>query len=195
MSEHQHDGRQVLGDRIRTLEDEFFRREDQRLMDRLRELKQREVSREALSKASGITNPSILDTLIDLGIRPEIVGALAIIPLVEVAWADGSIDGRERQAILERAQKSGIEAGSPGHDLLASWLERRPEPKLLTSWIHLVEGICESLGRDEVAALRTGLVERTRAVARASGGVLGVGSVSSAEAEMIKQLESAFRSP
>ena len=193
MPEHQHDGKQVLGDRVQTLEDEFFRREDQRLMDRLRELKQRETSREALSKASGITNPSILDKLIDLGIRPEIVGALAIIPLVEVAWADGSIGGRERETILERAQKSGIEAGSPGHDLLASWLERRPEPKLLTSWIHLVEGICESLDRDEIAALQTGLVERTRAVARASGGVLGVGAVSGAEADMIKQLQSAFR--
>ncbi len=46
----------------------------------------------------------------------------------------------------------------------------------------MVQGICESLGRDEVAALRAGLVERTRAVAKASGGLLGVGSVSSAEA-------------
>ena len=194
MPEHQHDGRPILGDRVKTLEDEFFRREDQRLMDRLRELKQNEITRDALAKASGISNQVILDKLLDLGIRPEIVGALAIIPLVEVAWADGSIDGREKQTILERAHKSGIEPGSPGHDLLASWLERQPEPKLLTSWIHLMQGICESLSCDEVATLRAGLVERTRGVAKASGGLLGVGSVSSAEAEMIRHLESAFRS-
>ena len=64
-------------------------------MERLRELKQREASRETLAKASGISNPAILDKLLDLGIRPEIVGALAVIPLVEVAWADGTLDGRE----------------------------------------------------------------------------------------------------
>ena len=194
MPENQHDGKQVLGDRIRTLEDEFFRREDKQLMERLRELKQKEASREALARASGITNPSILDKLLDLGIRPEIVGALAVIPLVEVAWADGALDGREQQAILDRAEKSGIAPGSTEHALLRSWLQRKPEPKLLTSWIHMVQGICESLSRDEVAALRAGLVERTRAVAKASGGLFGVGSVSTAEDEMIKQLESAFRS-
>jgi len=41
-------------------------------MQHLRELKQKEASREALSKASGITNQAILDKLLDLGIRPEI---------------------------------------------------------------------------------------------------------------------------
>ena len=60
----------------------------------------------------------------------------------------------------------------------------------------MVQGICESAepGRGGRAS-RAGLVERTRVVAKASGGVLGVGSVSTAEDEMIKQLESAFRSP
>jgi hypothetical protein len=194
MSDPQHDGKQILGDRVRSLEDEFFRREDQRLMERLRELKQKETSREALSRASGITNPAILDKLLDLDIRPEIVGALAVIPLAEVAWADGTLDAKERRAILDRAETSGIPPGSTGHDLLQSWLERKPEPKLLTSWIHMVQGICEQMTAEQVAALRAGLVERTRAVARASGGIFGVGSVSAAEEEMIKRLESAFRS-
>ena len=195
MSDSQHSGKHILGDRIRTLEDEFFRREDDRLMERLRELKQKETSREALAKASGITNQTILDKLLDLGIRPEIVGALAVIPLVEVAWADGMLDGREKQAILDRTEKSGIAPGSTGHDLLRSWLEHKPEPKLLTSWIHMVQGICEHLSGEQVTALRAGLVERTRGIAKASGGLFGVGSVSTAEEEMIRQLESAFRSP
>jgi hypothetical protein len=194
MSDTKHDGRQILGDRVRTLEDEFFRQEDDRLVQRLRELKQKEASREALGKASGITNQAILDKLMELGIRPEIVGALAVIPLAEVAWADGTLDGREKQAILDRAEKSGIAPGSTGYELLTSWLEHKPEPKLLTSWIHMVQGICEQMTGEQVAALRAGLVERARSVAKASGGLFGVGSVSTAEEEMIKQLESAFRS-
>jgi hypothetical protein len=184
---------QILGDRGRALEDEFFRKEDQRLLGRLRELRDKSVSRETLAKASGIKNEAILDKLLELGIRPETVAALALVPLAEVAWADGSIDARERQLVLERAEKSGIAPGSSDHALLESWLERRPEPKLLTAWIQMVRGLREHMTPEQAAALRDGLIERAKAIASASGGVLGVGKVSAAEADMIQQLESAFR--
>jgi hypothetical protein len=193
MSDSEH-GKQILGDRVRTLEDEFFRREDERLTQRLLELKHRETSREALATASGISNQAILDTLLNLGIRPEIIGALSVVPLAEVAWADGTLDAREKRAILDRAEKSGIAPGAIDHDLLRSWLDHKPEPKLLTAWTHLIQGMCEQLTDEQVTALRTGLVERARAIAKASGGLLGVGSVSTAEEDMIRRLESAFRS-
>jgi hypothetical protein len=193
MAEKEHPTPQILGDRVRTLEDEFFRKEDQQLVRRLQEMKTRAATREALARASGIKSESILDTLLDLGIRPEILGALAVVPLAEVAWADGSLDDRERQAVLARAEQSGIAAGSTEHDLLRSWLERKPDAKLLTAWKRMVEGLSEHMTRDQVEQLRAGLVERVRAVAKASGGVLGVGAVSRAEADMIDQLEAAFR--
>ena len=183
---------QILGDKVRTLEDEFFRKEDQRLTAQLRELQDKAASREALGRVSGIKNEAILDKLLQLGIRAEVVAALALVPLVEVAWADGSIDERERREILARAEKSGIASGSTDHALLQSWLERRPEPKLLSAWIHMVEGLCEHMTPEQVRALRTDLIERARAIASASGGLLGVGKVSAAEADMIQQLESAF---
>ena len=183
---------QILGDKVRTLEDEFFRKEDQRLTARLRELQDKASSREALGKVSGIKNEAILDKLLQLGIRAEVVAALALVPLVEVAWADGSIDDRERRQILERAEKSGLAPGSTDHALLQSWLERRPDPKLLSAWIHMVEGLCEHMTPEQVRTLRTDLIERARSIASASGGLLGVGKVSAAEADMIQQLESAF---
>jgi hypothetical protein len=168
-------------------------RRTQRLTAKLRELKAKEASREELSRISGIKNTAILDRLVELGIHAETLVALSIVPLAEVAWADGAIDAKEEQAILDRAAKSGVTPGSSNHDLLKSWLERRPEPRLLTAWIHMVQGINENLTAEQVEALRAGLVERVQAVARAGGGVLGVSKVSSAEAEMIRQLESAFR--
>jgi hypothetical protein len=113
---------------------------------------------------------------------------------VEVAWADGTLDAREKRAILDRAEKSGIAPGAIDHDLLRSWLDHKPEPKLLTAWTHLIQGMCEQLTDEQVTALRTGLVERARAIAKASGGLLGVGSVSTVEEDMIRRLESAFRS-
>jgi hypothetical protein len=187
------DDPRILNERGRALEEEFFRKEDQRLIAKLKELKAKEATREELGRISGIKNTAILDRLVELGINPQTMAALAIVPLAEVAWADGAMDAKEEQAILDRAAKSGVVPGSSGYDLLKSWLERRPDPKLLTAWIHMMQGISENLSGEQVEALRAGLVERVRAVASASGGVLGVGKISSAEAEMIRQLESAFR--
>ncbi len=182
-----------LRDRGRDLEDEFFRREDQRLIERLNELKAAETTREALAKASGITKPAVLDRLMALGIRAETVTALLMVPLVEVAWADGTLDAKERRAILDRTGDSGVARGSVEYALLEAWLDRRPDPKLLTAWTHLVQGMCEQLGPDEAARLKAGLLERARTVASASGGVFGIGSkVSNAEAAVLAQLEAAF---
>ena len=181
---------EILRDRGRSLEDEFFRREDQRLTERLKELRAAEASREALSKASGITKPEVLDKLMELGIRAETVAALIVVPLVEVAWADGTLDAKERRAVIER---SGIQPGSSGAALLDAWLDRRPDPKLLTAWTHMVQGMTAQLDAAERERLKAGLLDRARAVASASGGILGVGAkVSRAEAEVLAKLEAAF---
>jgi hypothetical protein len=181
---------EILRDRGKSLEDEFFRREDRRLMERLKELKAAEATREALAKAVGITNSAVLQELMGLGISAETVAALFTVPLVEVAWADGTLDAKERRAVADRA---GVARDSTAGALLEAWLDRRPDPKLLSAWTHLVEAMCERLGADGIERLKTGLLERAAAVAAASGGVLGVGSkVSRSEAAMLARLEAAF---
>lgn len=183
---------EILRDRGRSLEDEFFRREDQRLMKRLSELRATEATREALGKASGITKPAILEKLMELGIRAETVAALSIVPLIEVAWADGALDAKERRAVVERA---GVARDSTAGALLEAWLDRRPDPTLLIAWTHLVQAMSEQLDPDGVARLKTGLLERARAVAAATGGLFGVGSkISAPEAAMLAKLEAAFPS-
>lgn len=184
---------EILRERGRSLEEEFFRREDVRLVEKLRQVAQRESAREALAHASGIKNPEVLDRLIDLDVRPETVTALSLVPLVEVAWADGSLDASERGVVLERMGNAGFAPGSIQRALLEEWLTRKPDPKLLTAWAHLVQGLCGQMGREEVAALKEGLLDRARAVAGASGGFLGLGSkVSAAEADVIRRLEQVF---
>ena len=183
---------EILRDRGRSLEDEFFRREDARLMERLKELRTGEASREALAKASGITKPAVLDNLMKLGVRAETLAALAVVPLVEVAWADGSLDAKERRAIIERAA---VARDSTAGALLDAWLDRRPDSKLLTAWIELVRAMSEQLGPDETTRLKTELLEGARAVAAATGGLFGVGSkISASEATMLTTLEGAFPS-
>ena len=184
------DSPEILRDRGRALEDEFFRREDQRLIKRLAELRAAEATREALAKASGITAPAVLDQLLHLGIRAETLAALSVVPLVEVAWADGELDAKERRAIIERA---GVPRDSTAGALLEAWLDRRPDARLLTAWTQTVQAMRSQLAADAAARLKATLLEKARAVAAASGGMFGVGSkVSKAEAEMLARLEAAF---
>lgn len=178
-----------LEKRGHSLEEEFFRKEDQKLIARLRELEKVKETHAELSKVSGIKDETVLKSLVALHIHPQTLAALATIPLVEVAWADGAIDDKERKVILDTAKKSG------GFDatLLEQWLGRKPEAKLLEAWRIYVQGLGKELGAKEFTNLKTDLLGRARAVAEASGGVLGLGNkVSAKEAQMLKTLEGAF---
>ena len=185
---------EILADRGKSLEDEFFHRHDKALLKKLGEMQQLQVTRDALARASGIKSEAVLNKLVDLGIHAETVAALSIVPLVEVAWADGKLDDREKAAVLQGATQSGVTPGSTAYELLERWLTKPPEPKLLTAWSHLVEGLVESMSPAEAGALRSGLLDRARAVAAASGGFLGMGSkVSEAEEQILKKLEAGFQ--
>jgi hypothetical protein len=186
----------VLRARGKSLEDEFFRREDQKLLARLQEMRKAELNREELAKATGITKAEVLDRLLTLGIQTQTLAALSLVPLIEVAWADGSLDAKERQAVLEHAGAAGITTGSPAYGLLEAWLQHRPSQHLLDAWRDLVRAIREQIGPAEAERLKAEIVERARVVARASGGVLGLGSkISGAEAAMLASLERPFETP
>ena len=183
-----------LEDRRKSLEEEFFFKENKKLLEKLRQMKQMEESKEALSEASGITNDALLEKLLELGIHAETVAALAVVPLVEVAWADGHLDEKEKEAILAASDASGLATGGLEYELLESWLAHRPESKLLRAWEHYIQGLCEQLSEEERSSLKADLLGRVWAVAEASGGFLGlVSKVSKAEAEMLQQLEKTFR--
>ncbi len=183
----------LLGSLSRVLEDRFFVEHDRVLIEKLRELKKLEETRQALSAASGITNEKVLQRLVELDVHPEILASLAVVPLVEVAWADGRVEGAERQAIMRAAGEAGLAKGSPDFELLDRWLALRPEPKLLEAWEHYTRGLCELLGEEERQALRAALVERARRVAEAAGGFLGLTSrISHAEQKMLDRLDEAF---
>lgn len=182
-----------VNERGRNQEEDFFRREDQKLLERMRALQATETARQALATTSGISDSTVLDKLMSLNIRHEDVAALSVVPLVEVAWADGTLDAKEREAVLSYARESGFSAGTAEHALLEAWLERRPEPHLLIAWTQLIKGMSQKLDPTGLATLKAALLDRARGVARASGGLLGLGSkVSTAEAALLSKLERAF---
>ena len=174
----------------RTLEDAFFTKENARLLEQLKEKQKREALREMVK----VEDETFLDRLIELGIGPETVLALTLVPLIAVAWADGTLDGRERDAIIKAAEEKGVSPETAGHQLLETWLSRRPERELFDSWKQYVRDIWETFTDEERQRVRERTLDWALAVAEASGGFLGVISkVSPSERVVIKELENVLR--
>lgn len=178
--------------RAKTLEDAFFLRQDQFLMEQFHLMEQMKETMESLARVSGITNKDVLQKLVELNIPPDLVASLALVPLVEVAWADGEMDEKEKAAML-KAEGSLFAKNSPDMAVLKCWMEHKPGPQLLEAWKHYIKGLCEQMTAAEKAALRTEVIGHARHVAEAAGGFLGLGNkVSKAEQDMLAELEAAF---
>ncbi len=183
-----------LSERSRTLMDEFFHKEDLKLIAKLREIQELQQTKDALAKASGIKNETILKKLAELKIDPAVLTALTLVPLVEVAWADGEVDDKERAAVLAAAEKQGIQKDSTNYALLEQWITKRSEPRLMKAWSLYVEGLCSELSQAQVNALKVEVMTNARQIAESSGGFLGMGmKISAKEDQVLKKLEQSFK--
>ncbi len=183
---------ELFGGRGRDLEEAFFAEQNQRLLRELREQTARRERREALSKATGIQTEGVLDRLVELEVTVERAAAFFLVPLVEVAWADGKIQPGEREAILRAAAERGIEDGSVPYELLETWLERPPDRRLMEVWREYATAFVGSLPPEMRAAFRAEILDRARTVAQAAGGFLGMGRVSDEEQAMLDRLTAAL---
>src|SRR5262245_10054726 len=120
--------------RARSLEEQFFAKRDTELLEKLRQRRYEEVTVVELGEASGITDPNLLANLAKLQINPATLAALSVVPLIDVAWADGTVSPEERDAVLKAAVESGVQKDGPGYRQLQAWLETRPSEQLMEVW-------------------------------------------------------------
>jgi hypothetical protein len=186
-------GGQKLNIDRRKLEDAFFSKQDARLIEQLKVMEKMKEGKEALRKVSGIRNNEVLEKLIALNVRPETLVSLGQVPLIEIAWADGKMDAKERKAMLKAVVDAGFEKGSINYTVLESWMTHRPPRQLLTAWVHYTKGLCENLTDDEKTRFREKTLDRATQIAKASGGFLGMGNkISLAEQKVINTLKTAL---
>jgi hypothetical protein len=181
-----------LGDRRKQLEESFFHAENERLKTQLVAKKEAAADKAAVSEVSGVQDDQALDALVEMGLGRETLAALGLVPLVAVAWADGSVDEKERRAILEAAATRGFSKDGTCHQLLESWLSREPAEDLMTAWASFVEGLAKTLTDEARVSLKDDVVSRSTDVARAAGGFLGVASISKEEKAMLERVGQAF---
>ena len=185
----------VLDERRKALEDQFFQKENAKYLERIRQQQQKHDAKKALEEVSGITDDGLLEVLVATGISADTLTAVSLVPLVEVAWADGKVQDNERNAIMKAAEHKGIATGSGPHELLADWLTHKPQPELMATWKAYVKELLQELSDQQRIILAHQVTGRAKAVAEAAGGLLGFKTVSKAEQTVLADIEAALGAP
>ncbi len=183
----------VFAKRAKTLEDAFFAKRDQELLERLRNEDTGKAVKEQLASVSGINDDAVLNHLVAHGVSPAAFAAVSLVPLVLVAWADDFVQVPERKEILNMASKEGIREGDPAYKLLESWMHEKPDDGLLADWKAYIDALKRTFAPPSMEELRDRVISRAQRVARAAGGFYGVTSISDTEKTILAEMDAAFR--
>ncbi len=85
------DDKNKFKDRERALEDEYFSKKEHELIEKMRNKLAREADRKQIAEETGVTDQDILDALQSLGYNSETISILYMVPLVQIAWAEGYV--------------------------------------------------------------------------------------------------------
>ena len=120
-----------------------------------------------------MTDDELIAELEALGIDGDSYRVIALLPLVQVAWADGEIQASERELILRVARGYGMLEGKSGV-ALESWLHHIPSPEHLNRGRRLLvaltlrhRGLGSDLGPETLTDIKALCVD----VAKAAGGL------------------------
>jgi len=177
-----------ITDDIRKREEEYFRRKDRELIEKMRHASDGAKARKALEDETGIHDPAMLKELDDLGFTPETIALLPLIPLLQVAWAESGVSAAERKAILELARARGIADGSVADHQLKTWLEQSPPADTFRKARRLIGAMVEHPEQGHADITAEDLLKYCEEIAHASGGLFGIGSVSAEEQAAMQQI-------
>ena len=179
----------AIKERGRALEEAFFKnQQDKMIQSQKSELNLSEKVDE-LTRYTGIKERKILEKSISVGLAPNTFAAFSFFPLVYVAWADTSVDRREKGAIKVAADHYGLSEDSPSYQLMNSWMDQRPTQELFEIWQDFYSAYKKTLNRSELDSLSHAIMSSIKNVASASGGFLGLGNISDSEQKAMEIIE------
>jgi hypothetical protein len=169
MSDHD-----AFAERGRALEEEYFRKKDRELVEKMRRTAAADQARGDLSKQTGISDAAVLAELQELGFTGETVILLPLMPVLELAWAEGGITAAERHMLVSLARSRGIAEGSAADRQFTSWMAERPAPDIFAKAARLISALLESGAPAAKGLTADQLVKYAEQIASASGGLLGL---------------------
>lgn len=155
-------------------EDKYFQEIEKERRERLRREREldaiRQVERDGIAQSLS-TSEEIAAEALELGFDADTARVLPLMPLIEVAWADGSVSLKEERTILSVAVDHGIEEGSPAYNFMTRLFNERPSELFFERTNRVLMHMAKS---DPKTWKEMSLPELCRQVAEASGGFLGV---------------------
>jgi len=179
--------------RRRSFEAEYFSRKEAHLVNKLKEIFEKKVDKESIRKRTGIKNERLLDALVSLNLSGDLLAAFNLLPLVEVAWADGAVDEREVRALMTALEQQGVLAGTAAHSRMEFAIKHGPDPEAKKLWYAYAEELKNTLSARELAEFRQDILDTARTVANVSGGLLNIAfTVSPNEQRVLDAVEKAL---
>lgn len=178
----------VKSERARASEEDYFRQQDAEKLERAREAARREGLKQLLAEKVGATDPEVLELLLEMGLDKETVRVVPLLPLVQVAWADGEISSKEAALVHEAARARQIPGTGPAHELLEGLLRTRPSDAYFEKALVVLRDVLASLPEEERRKGMESFAAAVQAIAVASGGFFGLGKVSPGEREAIQKV-------
>ena len=117
------------------------------------------------------TSEDVAEEALNLGFDQATARVLPLVPLVEMAWADGTVSRAERDRVRELATHFGIESDSEAYDFLELMLAEQPSDAFFDRVNRVVVHLADS---DPDTWSSETLVELLESVAEASGGFFGL---------------------
>ena len=184
----------MLRERGRSLEEEYFRKKDRELVERMRHAAAAEREREELAKTSGLADPALIQELKDLGFTPSTVTLLPLVPVLRMAWAEGGITSAERDLLVRLARSRGIAEGSEADRQLNEWMSRRPDESTFARAGRLIRAMLDARVPETSDLSADDLVRYCEQIAAASGGVFGIGRISGEEKQLLSSIAEDLKS-
>jgi hypothetical protein len=185
-----------LDDRRRASEDDYFRKKDKELIEKMRAAAAADRSKSELSARTGLSDPALLSELDALGFTPETISVLPLVPVVQMAWAEGGITPAERALLIKLARGRGIAEGSPAAQQLSDWMDQQPSADVFARATRLIRAMLDAGSSDAGTLSADDIIKYSENIAAASGGIFGIGirRISPDERATLAQIVTALKS-
>ena len=151
-----------------------------------------ESEKQELVRSTKIEDPELLSRLLEAGFHSETLSALELVPIAFAAWASGSVTDPERKVVMCLLEDYGLLINQASSDQFGGWLDSRPDHKLYVLWKDYITAKLSSVSSEVGHALGIRLLKKSTEVARASGGLFGLGMICDAEQAILDELMDIF---
>lgn len=142
-----------------------------------------------------MNDQDLIAALRRLGIEPAGFRAVALLPMIEVAWADGEIQPGEADLIVNAARER-FALPPATLAIVRRWLDHRPSDAAFRDARAVLRALANRSGplRLDVETLDD-VITLCWQVARAAGGLFGLGVVDASEREVLETLAETLQLP